>query len=89
MKKIFFLIGLSLLLSCQKEVIYPTDQLPSNVPTTDTSLSVSSWGKFVVVDAYMYVDYNETGEQIKFNHFGIDKDTSSLRWVVVFLILRR
>jgi len=80
MKKIFFFIGLSLLLSCQKEVVYPTDQLPSNVPTTDTSLSISSWGKFVVIDAYMYVDYHETGEQIRFNHFGVNKDTSSLIW---------
>jgi hypothetical protein len=48
--------------------------------STTWKVDIVDYCKFVVVDAYMYVDYNETGEQIKFNHFGIDKDTSSLRW---------
>jgi hypothetical protein len=85
MKKIKFLflsiiIGLTLL-SCEKEVIYPTDQLPKNVPKkSDTSLTVNPWGKFLIIDAVMYVDYLETGHQVVYQHFGVGKDTSCLRW---------
>jgi hypothetical protein len=80
MKNLIFLIGIIIITSCQKEVIYPTDQLPSNVPTADTSLTVNSWGKFIIIDAVMYVDDLQTGEHMVYNHFGVGKDTSSLRW---------
>lgn len=89
MKNLIFLISVIIMTSCQKEVIYPTDQLPSNVPTTDTTSSVSSWGKFIIIDATMYVDDNETGEHKSYNHFGVDKDTSSLRWGGVIFDIER
>jgi len=76
-----FVIGLCLLLfSCRKKEIYPTEQLPSNVPSINETKSINSWGKFLIIDAVMYVQNNETNEKFVFNHFGPNKDTSSLRW---------
>jgi len=67
--------------SCKKEVIYPTDELPSVIPTeADTSLMVNPWGKFLIIDAVMYVNDNETGQKFVYQHFSAGKDTSSLRW---------
>lgn len=81
MKKTFVLFAVLLsLVSCRKEVIYPTDQLPSNVPSVNSSPRVSAWGKFLITDAKLYVEDHETGIKTVYNHFGPNKDTSSLRW---------
>lgn len=66
--------------SCKKEVIYPSDQLPANVPTVDTAPTVSAWGKFLITDAVMYVEDMQTGQKLSYNHFGPNKDTSSMCW---------
>lgn len=82
MKKVLFLLFATMvvLTSCQKEVVYPTDQLPANVPRVNTDPRVSAWGKFLIVDAKLYVDDHETGVHSVYDHFGPNKDTSSLRW---------
>jgi len=72
-----FVIGLA---SCQKEVIYPTDELPANVPSANAFNGISMWGEFLITDGVMYVDNHETGVKTVYNHFGVGKDTSSLRW---------
>lgn len=71
---------LSLLASCKKEpVIYPTDQLPL-VPAYNTGDCITRWGKFLLIDAVMYFDNYDTGEKKVFQHFGLGKSRSSLRW---------
>lgn len=83
MKQLLILIVfLVVLVSCQKEVIYPTDHYTA-IPSAggyDTTNIVGSWGKFLLIDAVMYVDNNETGAKMSFNHFGPNKEISSLRW---------
>jgi hypothetical protein len=83
MKQLIILIGfLVVLVSCEKEVIYPTDhytKLPS-AGGYDTTNIVSNWGKFLLIDAVMYIDNSETGQKTSFNHFGTNKTVSSLRW---------
>jgi hypothetical protein len=69
-----------LLSSCRKEVIYPTNQLPANVPTIPTDDGVARWGEFLVVDAVMYFDNLDNGTHTVYNHFGVGKSRSSLRW---------
>ena len=79
--KILFFVSITMMFtSCKKEPIYPTDQLPANVPKLDTALCIGGWGKFVIIDAVMFVDNHETGIKTKYDHFGPNKDTSSLRW---------
>jgi hypothetical protein len=81
--KVLFLATLVLsLASCQKEYIYPSDtyQLQEETVITGNGQTISQWGKFLVVDAVMYVENNETGEKKVYNHFSVGKDTSSLRW---------
>ena len=84
MNKLFYILIIGVLLvSCQKEYPYPTKDSPNKVPTVggyDTNLVISRSGKFVIIDAVMYIDNNETGERIKFNHFGPNKKISSMRW---------
>jgi hypothetical protein len=75
--KLIFLAAV--ITSCKKQVIYPTDQLPANVPTLTDLGGISRWGKFVITDAKMYVSY-ETGADSVFNHFSSTKSRSSLRW---------
>ncbi len=71
---------LSIVISCKKKVVYPTDQLPANVPTKDTTPTVDSWGKFVIIDATMWVENKETGVKTRYNHFNTTKSRSSHRW---------
>jgi len=79
MKNIILFLSICVMLfSCQKEIIYPTDQLPSNTPTIDSSSGLSSWGKFLITDAVMYVTNSETGVKTVYEHFGLNKDSSSL-----------
>ena len=83
MKELFILIGfLIVLTSCEKEYPYPSKYY-TNVPTAggyDTTNLVNSWGKFVLIDAIMYIDNHETGKKTSYNHFGPNKNVSSLRW---------
>ncbi len=82
MKKYFSLISLVLalgLVSCEKELL-PSEEYPFKEPQFDSITGLSMWGKFLVVDGVMYVDNNETGERKVYRHFGVGKDTSSLRW---------
>ena len=85
--KLFIVATIALsLTSCEKEYIYPSDGYPKGKPESyylwenDTTKKISLWGKFLIIDAVMYVDNHETGQKIKYNHFGPNKDTSSLRW---------
>lgn len=81
MRKLLFLFLLVIgLASCKKEVIYPTDELPANVPSANAFKGISMWGEFVITDGVMYVDNHETGAKTVYHHFGPSKDTSSLRW---------
>ncbi len=80
MKNIIFIICLIAFTSCRKAPLYPTDQLPANVPTKDTSSMLGGWGRFIIIDAVMYVDNKETGEKKVYKHFSTTKSRSSLRW---------
>jgi hypothetical protein len=71
-------IALISITSCRKEVVYPTDQLPSSTPTA-SGPSVGNWGKFVITDAVMYVIYENGGDTV-YQHFSSTKSRSSLRW---------
>lgn len=79
--QILIVLSIAILtVSCRKQEVYPTSQLPSNVPTNSIPAnSVSMWGEFVVTDAIMYVDNHETGEKTVYNHFDSGKSVSSLR----------
>ena len=74
------------LASCQKEYIYPSDTYPKGKPESyylwenDTARKITLWGKFLVIDAVMYVDNHETGQKTKYNHFDATKHVSSMRW---------
>lgn len=81
--KFLFLATLALsFVSCQKEYIYPSDTYQLEEPTVieGNGQTITQWGKFLVVDAVMYVENNETGQKTVYNHFGPNKDTSSMRW---------
>jgi hypothetical protein len=86
MKTLFYILLVACLISCQKEYPYPTASQTANgqaLPSTgiyDTSNMISLWGKFVVVDAVMYVTNSETGQKTSYNHFDATKSRSSLRW---------
>lgn len=84
MKSLFKILVFGLLLiSCQKEYPYPDKDSPNVVPTVggyDTNLVIQRSGKFVIVDAVMYVDNHETGAKTMYNHFGVNKTISSMRW---------
>jgi hypothetical protein len=73
----FILIGL---VSCEKEPIYPTDELPANKPSLAAFTGISMWGEFIIIDAVMYMRNVQTNQKIWYNHFGPNKDTSSLRF---------
>ena len=80
MKKIIlFLVIVSILISCKKEVIYPTDQLPANVPTIQDLGGISRWGKFLLIGSRKMVTNTETGVKTYYNDFG-NSNHSSLRW---------
>lgn len=72
-------VGLILLSACKKEVVYPTDQLPANVPTNEGFGGVSRWGKFVLIGSRKMVTNTETGNKTYYNDFG-SGSRSSLRW---------
>lgn len=80
MKNIILILAIAIgLTSCKKEPIYPTDQLPANVPHINTATGVNPWGKFLITDAVMYVENITTGTKTVYNHFSPTKSRSSLR----------
>lgn len=64
-------VAMILLSSCKKEVIYPTDQLPANVPTIGDLGGVNRYGKFVLIGSR---------KLFKNNTYLVDGPVSSLRW---------
>ena len=74
------------LLSCKKEYPYPSNDYPKGNPESDyiwdkdTTNKITLWGKFLIIDAVMYVDNHETGQKTKYNHFDNIKNISSMRW---------
>jgi len=74
------------IVSCQKENPYPSQTYPKFKPesdylwTNDTVNQITLWGKFLIIDAVMYVYNHETGKKTKYNHFDATKNTSSMRW---------
>ena len=74
------------LASCKKENVYPSQTYPQGKPesyylwTNDTANQITLWGKFLIIDAVMYVDNHETGQKTKYHHFDSIKKISSLRW---------
>lgn len=80
MKKIALIFSIVILVSCKKEpIVYPSDQL-GHVPAYNTGNCITRWGKFQLIDAVMYFDNYDTGEKKVYNHFGLGKTHSSLRW---------
>jgi hypothetical protein len=78
---IFAVIVLSLS-SCKKEYPYPSngyDVKPVG-DYIDTGKRISQWGKFLVIDAVMFVKNHETNEKKMYHHFGPNKTVSSMRW---------
>lgn len=80
MKTLFYLIlGLFLILtSCKKEEIEPISQEVEE--TTQIDDEIRLYGKWVLLDAKMYIENLETHEKTVFNHFDENKTTSSLRY---------
>lgn len=75
-----FVIAALLFVSCEKEVIYPSDTYNIDFTSPNTGPAVTLWGKFVVIDAVMYVDNHETGQKLVYHHFDSTKTSSSMRW---------
>lgn len=78
---IFAIIALSLV-SCKKEYPYPSDgyDVKPVGEYIDTGKRITQWGKFLVIDAVMFVENHETNEKKMYHHFGPNKTVSSLRW---------
>jgi len=80
MKKFFYiLIAISLtFVSCKKEVIEPINNEVEETSKVDEEIRI--YGKWVLIDAIMYVENLETHEKTSYNHFDANKTTSSLRY---------
>lgn len=72
-------IGLALF-SCKKEYPYPTKEYTDLIVPPLDGPKIGRWGKFLLLDATMFVENLETGEKYSFSHFDATKKTSSLRW---------
>ena len=80
MKKIFYLFLVLFLFSCEKESKFASDTYNYNFTSKEDSKKISRWGKFLVIGGTMFINNNETGEMVKYNHFDSLKTVSSLRW---------
>ena len=82
--KFLALVSLTVILmsACTKKPIYPTSQLPANVPNSTIFNGTSGWGEFKVIGGHLYchnIDA-DTSFATVYDHFGPNKHTSSLRW---------
>lgn len=75
---VFTVIVLSLA-SCKKEDLKPNNGVVIEQPNGD-ELTISQWGKFLVIDGVMFVHNLETNEKKMYHHFDSIKKQSSLRW---------
>lgn len=73
-KIIVILLVFSSLFSCTKEEV--ATPVPSPVVSERLDLS----GKWLLISGYMYMDNVETGEKVRYSHFGSGQTTSSLRY---------
>ena len=80
MKKYLFIIGIAFLglSSCKKETIEPVGQEVENAGTVEEEIRI--YGKWVLLEATMYVENLETHEKTQFAHFDANKTVSSLRY---------
>lgn len=80
--KVLFLSLSVLFVSCKKEYVYPSDtyNIKEESVIEGGGNTITQWGKFLILDAVMYVENKETGQKNVYNHFGPNKDTSSMRW---------
>jgi hypothetical protein len=80
MKKFFYiLLALSLVLvSCKKEEIKPVEEEQEEAGQVDEEIRI--YGKWVLVDATMYVENLETGSRTQYNHFDDTQKVSTLRY---------
>lgn len=62
------------LISCKKEEIKP------DLSNNDTLEEIRLYGKWLLLDGYIYVDNLETKERVRYNHFDIDKQVSGLHF---------
>lgn len=68
------------IMSCKKEVIYPTDQIPSKVPTiSEYDGGVGKWGEFLLIGSRKMVTNTTNGVKTYYDDFG-NGSRSSLRW---------
>lgn len=70
------------LFSCQKEYPYPSNgyNIKPVSDYIDTTKLIKQWGKFLVIDAVMFVHNHETNEKKMYHHFDPNKTVSSMRW---------
>ena len=77
-----YLIGFLLCLigffSCKKAEVYPSDQIP-HVLSSSNSRGVNRWGKFLLIGSKKFVTNKQTGQKIQYDDFGYGS-RSSLRW---------
>lgn len=81
MKKFLILlavISFIALSSCKKEYVEPDTKTTPD--TTQSQQIISIYGKWLLLDAYMYVENLETGVKTRYSHFGPNKTISSLRY---------
>lgn len=83
MKKFLYILAILLSLSlsftsCTKEEFVPVEQITEDTIPSDPELRI--YGKYVLLSGKMYITNLETGEKTKFDHFGPNKDYSSLRY---------
>lgn len=78
--KIFvFTLIIASLSSCKKEELKPNNGVVIEQPNGN-GLTISQWGKFLIIDAVMFVRNHETGEKKMYHHFDSIKKISSMRW---------
>jgi len=83
MKKYILFLGVLVitLASCKKEpLVYPSDQYGAKTVADLRDTGVCMWGKFLIIDAKIYINNSETGSKTVLNHFGVNKSRSSMRW---------
>lgn len=74
MKNFIFILLLLTLFSCKKDVTPQTSQ-PVKIEEV-----ISLWGEWKLLSGDMYMQNMETGEKIKYSHFGPSRTISSLRY---------